>query len=171
MRAALLLDEQNQLMWNRLEVSITSVFFAQNVFPGSQQIFSAAPGRGNLRGRRIMHDMEVTRPEAVKTSKKGSTGPMLQLKTNYFRIQRKKEWGLYQYHVDFAPEIDVTGVRKSLLRAHRSQFNGFLFDGSMLWTTTRLENDPSTITTQRNDGSPVIITIKFTKEVIMTESA
>lgn len=115
--------------------------------------------------------MEVTRPEAVKTSKKGSTGPMLQLKTNYFRIQRKKEWGLYQYHVDFAPEIDVTGVRKSLLRAHRSQFNGFLFDGSMLWTTTRLENDPSTITTQRNDGSPVIITIKFTKEVIMTESA
>lgn len=124
-----------------------------------------------MRGRRIMHDMEVTRPEAVKTSKKGSTGPMLQLKTNYFRIQRKKEWGLYQYHVDFAPEIDVTGVRKSLLRAHRSQFNGFLFDGSMLWTTTRLENDPSTITTQRNDGSPVIITIKFTKEVIMTESA
>lgn len=131
----------------------------------------AAPGRGNMRGRRVMFDTAVTRPENVKQSKKGTTGPIIQLTTNYFKIQRKKDWGLYQYHVDFAPEIDITGIRKSVLRAHRAQFNGFLFDGSMLWSTTKLQNEVTTLTGQRSDGTPVIITIKFTKEVTMTESA
>lgn len=124
-----------------------------------------------MRGRRIMPDIAQTRPDAVKESKKGISGPMIQLKTNYFRIQRKKSWGLFQYHVDFAPEIDITGIRKSLLREHKSMFNGFLFDGSMLWTTSKLTDEPTVITTKRQDGSPVTITIKFTKEIVMTEAA
>lgn len=124
-----------------------------------------------MRGRRSIHDLEVTRPESVLATKKGTTGKLLQLTSNYFEIQRKKEWGLYQYHVDFAPEIDITGVRKSLLRPFKTQFKGFVFDGSMLWTTTKMVEDVTTITTKKHDDTPVIITIKFTKEILMTENA
>uniref|UniRef100_A0A336MED6 CSON000333 protein n=1 Tax=Culicoides sonorensis TaxID=179676 RepID=A0A336MED6_CULSO len=132
---------------------------------------ATAPSRGNMRGRRVVSDIAHTRPDAVKGSKKGTTGTLFNMKTNYFRIQRKKQWGLYQYRVDFAPDIDVTQIRKALLRQHKSLFNGFLFDGSMLWTTTKLQDDPYTITTKRQDDSPVQIIIKFTKEVTTTEQS
>lgn len=49
-----------------------------------------------------------------------------------------KHWGLYQYHVDFAPEEDRTIVRKGLLRLHKEKLGAYIFDGTVMYTSTRL---------------------------------
>lgn len=131
----------------------------------------AAAARGNMRGSRTMYDLVATRPDSVHESKKGTSGPLIQLKTNYFKVQRKKIWGLYQYHIDFAPEIDHTGIRKGLMRTFKPQFNGFIFDGAMLWTTTKLKDEITTLTAAKADGSIVTISIKFVKEIEMNDNA
>lgn len=123
-----------------------------------------------MRGRRSIF-LDVTRPESALHTKKGLTGQMLQLQANYFEIQRKKDWGIYQYHVDFSPELDVTGVRKALLRPYKAQYGTFIFDGTILLTTTRWPEDKTELSTKRLDDSVVKITVKFIKEVSMTESA
>jgi len=47
-------------------------------------------------------------------------------------------WCLYQYSVDFAPPEDRTAVRKGLLRQCREQLGAYIFDGSVLYTSSRL---------------------------------
>ncbi|KAJ8967856.1 hypothetical protein NQ317_018350 [Molorchus minor] len=58
--------------------------------------------------------------------------------------QRKAgKWGLYQYRVDFSPEIDNTGQRKGLMRtAMQNVLTGYLFDGSVMYTPQRVNPDP-----------------------------
>ncbi|XP_063698509.1 protein aubergine-like [Culicoides brevitarsis] len=124
---------------------------------------------GPPRGRRVLHDLVYTRPQAVKLSKKGTTGNAVAIKSNYFKLETRPNWAIYQYRVDFAPEIEVTNIRKAILRGHKNMFDGFLFDGTMLLTSKRLREDITMLTTQRTDGSNVILTIKFIGQVTMTQ--
>ena len=43
-------------------------------------------------------------------SKKGSGGKAVNLRTNYFSLNKKPNWSLYQYRVDMSPDIDYTKV-------------------------------------------------------------
>lgn len=54
----------------------------------------------------------------------GNTGTPLDLTANYFTVETTPNWSLYQYHVDFSPEEDNTGVRKGLLRIHAKTLGG-----------------------------------------------
>lgn len=65
------------------------------------------------------------------------------LKANYFPITSYATWCLYQYRVNFDPEEDRTSTKKGLLSQHRERLGGYLFDGSMLFTGTRLIPDVS----------------------------
>lgn len=86
--------------------------------------------RGATRGRRIMPDLIYTRPQAVVASKKGTTGAKILIITNYFRIHKKDNWTIYRYHIDFAPTIEVTRIRKAIFYASCKQmFQGCIFDG------------------------------------------
>lgn len=45
---------------------------------------------------------------------------------------------LLQYRVDFIPEIDHTGVKKAMVRMHEERLGKYVFDGTLLYNTTRL---------------------------------
>ncbi|XP_045512513.1 piwi-like protein Siwi [Pieris brassicae] len=126
---------------------------------------ASAPSRGSFRGGgRILPDqVQVlrTRPEAV-TSKKGTFGTPINLLANYFTVETTPQWCLYQYHVEFDPEEDRTGVRKSLLRPHTKNFGGCLFDGTALYTVKRLPQSPMEFYSERkSDGEKIRILIKL----------
>jgi len=65
------------------------------------------------------------------------------LQSNYFRLETHTDWCLYQYRVDFAPEEERTIVRKALLRNHRATLGGYIFDGTMLYSSVRFPQDVS----------------------------
>merc|ERR1719315_823060 len=70
------------------------------------------------------------------------------------------------------PEIDHTGVRKGLLYVHKANLPKFIFDGTILFTTTRLSPDdkPIVLTSKReSDGTMVEIIIKLVAEVQPTD--
>lgn len=124
-----------------------------------------------MRGRRYIGELVHTRPDTLGNTKQGSSGITTTLATNYFRLVRKPEWTIFQYRVDFAPDIDATVIRKAMFRPHANLFNGFLFDGTMLFSTTKLNKETTQFNSIRNDGTPVLITVKYVKEVLMTEMA
>lgn len=57
---------------------------------------------------------------------------------NYFRLRTVPTWVLHQYRVDIAPEEERTGTRKYLLRSHQERLGGYIFDGTVLYTQSRL---------------------------------
>lgn len=71
----------------------------------------------------------------------GHSGRVVEVQANYFKLCSVTDWVLYQYHVDFAPEEDRTNVRKAMMREHRSQIGGYLFDGMILYTSHRLADN------------------------------
>ena len=130
-------------------------------------------GRGATRGRRdrAQEFFMKTRPDSLQ-SKKGTDGQEITLGSNYFSLIAKPNWRLLQYRVDMKPDIDHTGVRKGLVGTHRSVLPKYMFDGTIMFTTTRLTPDdkPKVLTSKReSDGSVVEITIKLVGEVQPTD--
>ena len=91
--------------------------------------------------------------------------------TNYFEVISKPNWRLLQYRVDMKPAMEHTGMRKAMLYAHKDQLPKMIFDGTMMFTTTRLTQDdkPKVLTTPRNDGQTVEVTIKLVGEIQPTD--
>merc|ERR1719244_843984 len=130
-------------------------------------------GRGAVRGRRDRAtDFYVrTRPDTLQ-SKKGTLGDEMACASNYFALIAKPNWRLLQYRVDMKPDIDHTGVRKGLVGTHRSVLPKYMFDGTVMFTTTRLTPDdkPIVLTSKReSDGTMVEIIIKLVAEVQPTD--
>ena len=139
---------------------------------------SAAPsiGRGATRGMRDRQDFfhnTRTRPDTC-TTKKGETGSPLTITCNYFKLLTKPEWRLHKYRVDLTPDVDHTKIRKALVYQHKgSKVKNMIFDGTLMFTDTRLAPDddvkPVTWISQRNDGTPVTLTIKHVEELCPTD--
>jgi len=130
-------------------------------------------GRGAVRGRRDRAtDFYVrTRPDTLQ-SKKGTLGDEMACASNYFALIAKPNWRLLQYRVDMSPDIDNTRVRKALLYNHKSTLPKFMFDGTIMFTTSRLNPDDSPIlltSTRESDKATVRITIKLVGEVQPTD--
>lgn len=70
----------------------------------------------------------TTKPECLE-SKVGTSGNTVRLSSNYFRLIRKPEFEFNLYRVDFKPETDVLGKRKSLVFKLKETLGGYLFDG------------------------------------------
>lgn len=68
----------------------------------------------------------------------GISGEKITLQTNYFKLLTTPNWCLYKYRVDFEPEEERTVVRKGLLRVHQKKIDPYIFDGTVLYTSTRL---------------------------------
>jgi len=45
--------------------------------------------------------------------------------------------------VDFAPDEERTPIRKALLRNHRATLGGYIFDGTLLFSSVRFPQDVS----------------------------
>ncbi|KAH9632359.1 hypothetical protein HF086_010284 [Spodoptera exigua] len=106
-----------------------------------------------------------TKPLTLE-SKKGHSGTAIDVKANYFAVKTTPQWRLYQYHVDFSPDEDNTGVRKGLLRDHAKRLGGYLFDGTVLYTVKRLHPDPLELfSIRKNDEQRMRIMVKLTCDV------
>ncbi|XP_050528664.1 piwi-like protein Siwi [Daktulosphaira vitifoliae] len=127
-------------------------------------------GRGAIRGRRQVETehFRAPRPESSlgEKGKKGSSGTEVKLLANYFPITSYTTWCLYQYRVDFDPQEDRLSTKKGLLAQHKDRFGGYLFDGSMLFTSVKLDPDTFDLTsTRRYDDQMFILKIKFTNSI------
>lgn len=56
-------------------------------------------------------DLLRTIPEGIQNTIAPREGQIVRLKANYFRVTHRSEWKLYQYHVKFEPNIDVTRIK------------------------------------------------------------
>ena len=134
---------------------------------------ASSAGRGAVRGRREREETFLlrTRPEDLQ-NKRGEGGSEITVASNYFELIAKPNWRLLQYRVDMKPEIDHTGVRKALLYAHKEKLPKILFDGTMLFSTTRLSPDdkPLILVSERStDQTKVEIKVRLVGEVQPTD--
>lgn len=112
--------------------------------------------------RRNLLEVVDTRPDQYKLNKRGTMGTVVKLRANYFPITPlKKEWDIYQYRVDFLPDIEETFIKKALLKPYKREFNGYVFDGTMLFTSTKLVKDTKEILTTRTNGDKIQIIVKY----------
>lgn len=71
----------------------------------------------------------------------GSSGAMIKLIANFFRLTSRPQWALYQYHVDYNPEMEARRLRSGLLFQHEDLIGKtHAFDGSILFLPKRLPN-------------------------------
>ena len=99
-------------------------------------------------------------------------GTEIHLGTNYFALMAKPDWRLLQYRVGMKPKIDYTGVRKRLLYVRKASLPKFIFERTILLTTTRLipNAKPTVLTSKKEtDGTNVEIIIKLVAKVQPTD--
>jgi len=130
-------------------------------------------GRGATRGRRerAQEFFVKTRPDKLET-KQGTGGQEIAVAANYFELIAKPNWRLLQYRVDMSPNIEDTRFRKGLLGEHRANLPKYMFDGTMLFTTAKLNADDKPImltSTSKKEGTIVKIEIRLVGEVQPTD--
>lgn len=125
---------------------------------------------GNRRDRVNRYEVSLvyTKPSDV-ISKTGSLGKEINLQTNYFRLLTTPQWKIHQYHVSFSPEIELRRLKSGILSEHRELLGGYLYDGSKLFTTTKLKEEKTILHTKSKQGENYMITIKYVGVISMTE--
>ncbi|NXE51879.1 PIWL1 protein, partial [Casuarius casuarius] len=119
--------------------------------------------------RRDFHDLGVNTRQAiehVRESKTGSSGIMIRLSTNYFRLTSRPQWVLYQYHVDYNPQMEARRLRSALLFQHEELIGRtHAFDGTVLFLPKKLGNKVTEVFSRTRNGEDVKITITLTNEL------
>jgi hypothetical protein len=105
----------------------------------------------------------VTRPKDFV--KQGKKGQVLDVITNYFYMNKKPNFKLNQYRVDFSPREDLTYIKKQLLASHSTTIGAHIFDGHMLYMTSELKPEVSPVWFRSTAGR-VRIQIQITSEYI-----
>ncbi|XP_054852565.1 piwi-like protein 1 isoform X1 [Eublepharis macularius] len=122
--------------------------------------------------RRDFHDIGVnTRQsmEHVRESKTGVSGTIIKLSTNHFRLSSRPQWALYQYHIDYNPQMEARRLRSALLFQHENLIGRtHAFDGAILFLPKKLENKVTEVFSQTRQGENVKITITLTNELPST---
>lgn len=136
-----------------------------------QKYLEARPdaGRGKI-GMPTTGQLTYTRPKAIE-SKVGTTGQKITCEANYFRLTKTPNWQIYQYRIDFAPEVESAPFRRFLLNTQRQMLGGFLFDGgNQIYLTKMLDAEIVERTARgTQDDTPYVITFRFTTIVGMSE--
>ncbi|XP_070067653.1 protein aubergine isoform X2 [Drosophila takahashii] len=120
--------------------------------------------RGSVRGRRLITDVVHSRPQGL-TTKNGTSGTKITVQTNYFKLLKRPNWTIYQYRVDFVPDVDNTRLRRAFMNHHRSVLGGYIFDGTILFCTSQfkpVQNSPYVLelVTKSREGENYEIKIK-----------
>lgn len=115
----------------------------------------------------VAKEITITRPAIHNQTKMGSSGTAVNLLSNYFPMKTIKDWDIFQYRVDFVPDIPDTRIRKSLLAREKQRVGGNCFDGTMMFTVKRLA--VTEIATKLPDSEDVI-QIKIREVGIMSRT-
>jgi aubergine-like protein len=123
-------------------------------------------GEGGPRRRAEMRYIEPRTRPADCTNKRGTHGNPVQLVSNYFKLLSAPNWHLYQYHVDFSPQVDHKGLRMRLVKEHREMLGTTrAFDGMVLFLSRKLEQSQTEVTSQTREGENIRITFKLANEL------
>jgi aubergine-like protein len=76
-----------------------------------------------------------------KQLKMGGSGTRCNLLANYFILQKRTDWAIYHYRVDFRPDEPDTRQKKAMLRFHQTTLGAYIFDGSSLYISNRIASD------------------------------
>lgn len=118
--------------------------------------------------RRDFHDLGVCTRQAiehVKESKSGTSGIPIQLCTNHVKLVARPQWVLYQYHVNYSPQMESRSLRSALLYQQEELIGkARAFDGTVLFLPKRL-NKVSEVLSRTRNGETVKITITLTNEL------
>ncbi|XP_047447719.1 piwi-like protein 1 [Mugil cephalus] len=119
--------------------------------------------------RRDFHDIGINTRQAmehVKESKCGTTGSLIHLRSNFFRILSRPQWVLYQYHVDYKPQMESRRLRTALLFQHEEVIGSARsFDGAQLFLPRRLHSKETLLYSTTKNGEKVQITVTLTNEL------
>jgi aubergine-like protein len=104
-------------------------------------------------------------PDPILNKARGTDGQVIPLALNYVLIKQTEGYGVFEYHVSFAPQIDSRGLRFKIL--HQKEViekigSVMQFTGMNLYLPKLLENMAINTTTP-TDGSPIKITLQFIK--------
>jgi hypothetical protein len=75
----------------------------------------------------------------------GTTGQRITLNANYFRLPTVTNWQLFQYRVSFVPNEDSKAAKYKMVLDHKEKLGGYLFDGTMLYTSYMYHENVSLI--------------------------
>jgi len=116
-----------------------------------------------------IESVTYTKPESCKT-KVGTVGTPIDILCNYFEVLSQPDWVLYQYHVDFAPVVESKRMRIALFKNHDALFPlNKAFDGSTLYSLTKLHDEVTEVSSQREtDQEIIVIKIKRVGEIVPT---
>ncbi|XP_070689583.1 piwi-like protein 1 [Pempheris klunzingeri] len=119
--------------------------------------------------RRDFNDSGINTRQAmehVKESKCGTSGAVIPLTANYFRILSRPQWVLYQYHVDYKPQMESRRLRSALLFHHEEVLGSARsFDGALLFLPHKLHNKETVLHSETRNGEKVQITVTLTNEL------
>lgn len=78
---------------------------------------------------------------------------------------KRPNWTLYKYRVDYSPDVDNTSLRRGLLCEHRNLLVGYIFDGTVLFCTTKFKDVPNStfvldLLTKSRAGENIRVMIK-----------
>lgn len=135
---------------------------------GGAEAAASSSGRGARRGRREELAVLCTRPSHVEGNKSGMAGSSIELLSNYFRLESMPNWCVYQYHIDFVPNVESSKVRRALVLDNKSMFGGaYVFDGmSDLKMIRRLPDLVTEVQARRpTDGELITVRIKRVQEL------
>ena len=72
----------------------------------------------------------------------GSSGALINVVSNLFKLERATNFHLFQYRVDYNPEVLSRPIRMSMLKEHQDLIGSiYQFDGMMLFLPIRLEKE------------------------------
>ena len=72
-----------------------------------------------IRNKKKFKKKKNKKKKKKKKKNAGESGKPEIVETNYFKLMKTPEVDLFQYRVDFHPEIEHQGVRKDLVHVHR----------------------------------------------------
>ncbi|XP_065831086.1 piwi-like protein 1 isoform X3 [Oscarella lobularis] len=128
--------------------------------------------RGPREGKsgRSMRDLQIVQPHtkpAHVASKKGTSGAPVKIMSNFFRLLTRPDWAIYQYNVQFEPEVPFIRKRRELLHNLADRLGPTrVFDGMQLFMPLRLEERVSDFQSQsRFDETPHTVKITLTNEL------
>ena len=88
----------------------------------------------------------------------GNSGQAIALRANFFSINSRPQWVLYQYHVDYQPPMESRRLRSALLYNHSELLGSArCFDGAVLFLPHKL---PDKVRVQTKSAKPLQYLVK-----------
>lgn len=145
---------------------------------GSGIVVGRGLSRGRLReeggapGQHIQETTSVvaTRPSRVSVKEGREGAPLRTMTSNFFELLSKPNVHFLQYRVDFTPEIEHNRLKMGLLYSHEQVLGKHVFDGTLLYCTSRLPQPLELFSNRRSDNSVVGIKLRLVGELCKEDS-